>query len=122
MNNKYIEDFEKLYSILYKTMGNYSNFGDYDIIYIGYPIWWSDMPQIIYTFLESYNFDDKIIIPFSTHGGSGLAGTVNKIEEKLTRSTVIPNAFTISRDIMEKAPDEVKTWLDEIGTLKPVEN
>lgn len=57
-----------------------SDFNDYDIIYVGYPIWWSDMPQILYTFFELYDFSGKTVIPFSTHGGSGLAGTVNKLK------------------------------------------
>lgn len=42
----------------------------YDVVFVGYPIWWESAPNIILTFLENYNFDDKIIIPFSTSGGS----------------------------------------------------
>ncbi len=94
-----------------------SNFADYDIIYVGYPIWWSDMPQIMYTFFELYDFTGKTIIPFSTHGGSGLSGTVSTIKNKLSNTTVEENAFTMSRDDMEAAPDEVDTWLKEIGTI-----
>lgn len=94
-----------------------SNFDDYDTIYIGYPIWWSDMPQILYTFLELYDFKEKTVIPFSTHGGSGLAGTIRTIQSKLTDSNVESNAFTMSRNSMEQAPKEVKEWLQEIGRL-----
>lgn len=92
-----------------------NNFDDYDTIFIGYPIWWSDMPQILYTFLESYNFDGKTVIPFSTHGGSGLAGTVITITTKLPNANVESNAFTMSRNSMEDAPEEVNTWLTEIN-------
>lgn len=95
-----------------------SNFDDYDIIYIGYPIWWSDMPKILYTFMELYDFSGKTVIPFSTHGGSELAGTVSTIRNKLSSSTVEENAFTISRDTMEAAPEEVESWLKEIEILK----
>lgn len=94
-----------------------SNFNDYDIIYVGYPIWWSDMPQILYTFFELYDFNGKTVIPFSTHGGSGLAGTVNKIKNKLTGANVLTNAFTISRNDMENAPTEIKEWLKEINMI-----
>lgn len=94
-----------------------SNFDDYDIIYIGYPIWWSDMPQILYTFLELYNFDGKTVIPFSTHGGSGLSGTVSTIQNKLKGAKVESNAFTMYRDNMEEAPEEIKSWLKEIGQI-----
>lgn len=94
-----------------------SNFDDYDIIYVGYPIWWSDMPQILYTFFELYDFSDKTVIPFSTHGGSGLAGTVSTIKNKLKSANVINNAFTISRNDMENAPEEIEDWLKEIDMI-----
>lgn len=94
-----------------------SNFDDYDIIYVGYPIWWSDMPQIMYTFFELYDFSGKTVIPFSTHGGSGLAGTVSTIKNKLKDANVESNAFTISRNNMEQAPTEIKSWLKEINMI-----
>lgn len=94
-----------------------SNFDDYDIIYVGYPIWWSDMPQILYTFFELYDFNGKTVIPFSTHGGSGLAGTVSTIKNKLTGANVESNAFTMSRNNMEQAPEEIKSWLKEIHMI-----
>lgn len=56
------------------------NFDDYDVIYLGYPIWWGDMPMAVYTFLESYDFTGKTIHPFCTHAGSGLADTVDSIK------------------------------------------
>lgn len=95
-----------------------SNFDDYDIIYIGYPIWWSDMPKILYTFMELYDFSGKTVIPFSTHGGSELAGTINTIRNKLSSATVEENAFTISRDAIEDAPKSVESWLKEIDILE----
>lgn len=91
------------------------NFDNYDTIFIGYPIWWSDMPQIIYTFLESYNFEDKNIYVFSTNGGSGLAGTVNTITKKIINANVNPNAFELDRNEMDKAPEKVEKWLQELG-------
>ena len=51
----------------------------YDIIFVGYPIWYGDAPQIIYTFLESYDFGGKKIVPFCTHGDSGLSSTDQNI-------------------------------------------
>ena len=71
--------------------------------------------MIIYTFLEQYNFDGKTIIPFNTHDGSGLSNTVESITEKLPNTTVITNAFTLSRNNMEAAPEEVEAWIREIG-------
>lgn len=92
-----------------------TNFDDYDTIYIGYPIWWGDMPQILYTFLELYHFEGKTVIPFSTHGGSGLSGTVETLNSKLKGAHVETNAFTLSRTNMEEAKERVKTWLNEIS-------
>lgn len=58
----------------------------YDIIFVGYPIWYGDAPQIVYTFLEGYDFSGKKIAPFCTHGGSGLSSTDQTI------SLTCPNA------------------------------
>lgn len=62
--------------------------GKYKTIFIGYPIWWGDMPMALYTFLESKNLDGKTIIPFCTHEGSGLSGTVGKLKSMFKKSTV----------------------------------
>lgn len=94
--------------------GTIENFDEYDVIYVGYPIWNADLPPIINTFLEQYNFDGKTVVPFCTHGGSGLAGTPETISDKLPNSTVIQNAFSLSRTNMDNAPSEVENWLQEI--------
>lgn len=94
-----------------------NNFDDYDTIFIGYPIWWSDLPQILYTFLESYDFSGKNVYLFITNGGSGLAGTVSTITSKLSSAKVNSNAFKLNRNSMEQAPTEVEKWLKEINII-----
>ena len=94
-----------------------NNFDDYDTIFIGYPIWWSDLPQILYTFLEGYDFSGKNVYLFSTNGGSGLAGTVSTITSKLSSAKVNSNAFKLNRNSMEQAPTEVEKWLKEINVI-----
>ena len=64
------------------------NFDQYDTVYLGYPIWWGDLPMICYTFLESYDFSGKTIIPFCTHAGSGNAGTQSKIQSAVPDADV----------------------------------
>lgn len=91
-----------------------NNFEEYDTIFIGYPIWWSDLPQILYTFLESYDFTGKNVYLFSTNGGSGLSGTVSTITNKLNTANVNTNAFKLYRENMEEAPKEVEAWLKDI--------
>lgn len=59
--------------------GSVENMDNYDVVYIGYPIWWGEEPRIIDTFLESYDFSDKIVIPFCTSGSSSIAASENRI-------------------------------------------
>lgn len=59
--------------------GSVENMDNYDVVYIGYPIWWGEEPRIIDTFLESYDFSDKIVIPFCTYGSSSIAASENRI-------------------------------------------
>ena len=59
--------------------GTIENLEQYDVIYVGFPNWWGDMPMILYTFFDSYDLSSKTIAPFCTSGGSGLSGTVNTV-------------------------------------------
>lgn len=96
------------------------NFEDYDVIFIGYPIWWGDMPNIIYTFLESYSFEGKTVVPFCTHGGSGLAGTESTIED-ITGGTVAEGfaiAGTTAQNDRERTSEAVNEWLQEAGYIE----
>ncbi|MEV4033634.1 flavodoxin [Streptomyces umbrinus] len=90
------------------------NLDDYDTVFVGYPIWWYDLPMPMYTFFEQHDFAGKTVIPFTTHGGSRLSGTVEKITGLLPDATVSENAFTISRDDMDSADSEVDGWLDSL--------
>lgn len=61
-------------------IGKVENMEQYDIVYIGFPIWWYVAPTIINTFLESYDFSGKIIVPFATSGSSGMGNTVAELK------------------------------------------
>lgn len=54
--------------------GSVGNMDEYDVVFLGYPIWWGRAPKIVYTFLESYDLSGKTIVPFCTSGGSGMGG------------------------------------------------
>ena len=88
------------------------NFEQYDTIYLGYPIWWGDLPMICYTFLESYDFSGKTIIPFCTHAGSGNAGTQSKIQSAAPNATV-KDVLAIAGTDTQNNPDSVKTAVSE---------
>ena len=64
--------------------GTDAHAGDYDVIFVGFPIWWYVAPTIINTFLESYDFSGKTIIPFATSGGSGLGKTAEKLRPSVS--------------------------------------
>lgn len=57
------------------------NLDDYAVVYVGFPVWWYVAPRIINTFLETYDFSGKTIIPFATSGGSGIAGCTNALRK-----------------------------------------
>ncbi len=90
------------------------NFGDYDTIFLGYPNWWGDMPMPVYTFLESYDFSGKTVIPFCTHAGSGLSGTVQTLRNKLSEATVLDGLAipgTTAQNDQITAKQAVLDWL-----------
>ncbi len=63
-----------------KVKGKVKNIRKYDVIFLGYPIWWGKEPMIIRTFLESYNLKGKKIVPFCTSGGSGISGSMKGVK------------------------------------------
>ncbi|MGX9755429.1 flavodoxin [Clostridioides difficile] len=84
----------------------------YNTIFIGYPTWWSDIPMILYSFLDEYDFSGKTIIPFNTHGGSGFADTINTISEIEPKAVVLKDGFTVSRNDVEEAKNDIVSWLN----------
>lgn len=91
------------------------NLDQYDTILLGYPNWWGDMPQPLYTFLEEYDFSDKTIIPFCPHGGSGFSRTESTIAELQPNATVSENGLTISRNDVADSAEEVASWAESLG-------
>ncbi len=89
-----------------------SNFDQYDTVYLGYPIWWGDLPMICYTFLESYDFSGKTIVPFCTHAGSGDAGTQSKIQSAAPNATV-KEVLAITGTDAQNERDSVKSKVTE---------
>ena len=101
-----------------ELVGNIDNMADYDVIFLGYPNWWGEMPMAVYTFLESYDFSGKTIVPFCTHEGSGLSDTVKSISNTSPDAEVL-RGFAIrgkkAQKWREEAKEAVISWLNEIG-------
>ena len=91
--------------------GKRDNMDEYDTIFVGFPIWWYVAPTIINTFLESYDFAGKTIIPFATSGGSGMG----KTNEKLQPSC--PGAKLMDGKVWEKnsKADELAAWAEDLS-------
>jgi len=87
------------------------NLAQYNTVFIGYPIWWSDMPMILYTFFEEYDFSGKTIVPFSTHGGSRFARTPKTIQH-LEPEARMMDGLTISRDRIQNAEQQIMDWVN----------
>ena len=86
------------------------NVEQYDIIFLGYPNWWGDMPQPLYTFLEEYDFSGKTIIPFNSHGGSGFSNTIEEIKKLQPNATVRDDGLSISRNDVADSEQEITDW------------
>ena len=87
---------------------------DYDVIYIGYPNWWGDMPMPVYTFIEKHHWLGKTVIPFCTHEGSGLSDTENKLKKACEGATVLKGLAircTTTQKSQEQARKTVISWL-----------
>ena len=83
---------------------------DYDVIFVGYPIWWYPLPMIMYTFFDTYDFSGKTIVPFNTHAGSGNGGTYKTIAEFEPDATVL-EGLPVSGGRADKAENDVNDWL-----------
>ena len=94
------------------------NFGDlsqYDTIFLGYPIWWGDLPMPVYTFLESHDLSGKKIVIFSTYGSSGLGDTVEHVQSVEKGADVETKAYGVAAGDVGSAKDKVLSWLSELG-------
>ena len=76
-------------SIRPEIVGEVEEMESYDVIFLGYPIWYGKAPKIIWTFLESYDFSSKVIIPFCTSGSSGISASVSNIQALVPDSTMV---------------------------------
>ena len=97
---------------------NIDNLAQYDTVFIGYPIWWGAVPRVMMTFLESNDFSGKTIIPFCTHGGSGLAGTEREVADACPNAKVLQGLAISGRTAQNDsaaAQKDVDAWLKDLG-------
>lgn len=90
--------------------GKKENIADYDVVFIGYPIWWNLAPRIINTFIESHDLKCKTVIPFATSGGSTLSGSAAALKK------AYPALNWKEGRLLNRADEKtVRTWIDKLG-------
>lgn len=92
------------------------NMQDYDVIFLGFPNWCGAMPMTLFTFMEQHDFKGKTIVPFCTHGSSGLSSTVEDLK-RLSPEADIKEALGIHRQDVRNADNTVSTWLRKLGYM-----
>ena len=87
----------------------FENLEDYDVIFIGYPIWWDLAPRVVNTFIESHQLNGKTIIPFATSGGSTITGSVSQLKK------AYPKLHWQTGKLLNRANDQdLKAWLHTV--------
>ena len=84
---------------------------DYDVVFVGFPIWWYVAPAIVSTFLEAYDFSGKTVVPFATSGGSGMGRTESILEDRCPDAAWLPGKRLDS----EADESEVLRWVEGLG-------
>ncbi len=94
--------------------GQVENWDSYDIVFVGYPDWWSDAPMLIYSFLESYDWEGKTLIPFCTSGGSGFGRSLDQIPDSVPGATVL-EGLHVSGSSVDSAGEDIAAWIDSLN-------
>ncbi len=97
-----------------KLKGQVKNIGAYDVIFLGYPNWWGTMPMPVFTFLESYDFSGKTLVPFCTHEGSGMGHSEKDIVKACPKAAVL-KGIAIQGTSASSADSTVLSWIDNLG-------
>jgi flavodoxin len=93
-----------------------TDMASYGVIYLGYPNWWGTMPMVVFTFLESYDFSGKTIVPYCTHEGSGLGSSERDIK-KLCPTAKVLSGLAIKGSTVSRADNDVANWLKKLGLI-----
>ena len=91
--------------------GEVPDMGKYDVVFLGFPIWWYVAPTIVNTFLESGEFDGKTVIPFATSGGSGMGKTNERLQPSCPGAILMPGKMLNGRQTEES----LRMWLESLN-------
>jgi flavodoxin len=96
--------------------GRVDDMDSYDVIYVGYPNWYGTMPMAVFTFLESYDFSGKTIVPYCTHEGSGMGSSERDIEKLCPDARVLPG-LAIRGGSVDRADKDLSNWLKNLDLM-----
>lgn len=83
---------------------------EYDVIYLGYPNYWSTMPMAVFTFLEHFDFSRKTIKPFCTHEGSGMGNSISDIQ-RLCPTAIVEKGLALRGGSVPHSKTEIEKWI-----------
>ena len=92
--------------------GRVENMAQYDVIFIGFPVWWGREPSVIDTFLDAHDFTGKTIVPFCTSGGSGIGETAKRMQEIVGAPAVVKEGTRLGGTVSEA---DLAIWTSELG-------
>lgn len=119
----YTDDYDELLDIAQEEQrngarpaisGSIENFDSYEVVYLGYPNWWGDMPMILYRFLDDYDLSGKRIVPFVTSGGSGFSNTISTIKSMEPGADVL-DGLSLGSSQAASPGDAIADWLSGLG-------
>ena len=94
------------------TVGELEDMGKYDVVFVGFPIWWGREPSIVDTFLEAYSFTGKRLVPFCTSGGNDTAAAAKRIRELLGEGVCVDDGKRLGGELSEA---DLKLWAEGIA-------
>ena len=120
MNEPYSDDYNTVLDESQRDLNNdarpiineVDNFDQYDVIMIGYPNWWATLPTPVMSFIENYDFTNKTIIPFCSHGGGGLGQSITDIS-KLAPSSNVESGLSIHYSGGSSLSSDIDAWLEK---------
>lgn len=98
-----------------------SNMKQYDVVFIGHPIWWYREPMVIRSFWEEYDFSNKIIVPFCTSGDVDVTNT-EKDAKKYLANSIIKKGLRLGSDDVQNSKQEITAWLNSLNLRKDLKN
>ena len=87
--------------------GQVENMARYDVVFVGFPIWWGREPSVVDTFLDAYDFSGKKVVPFCTSGGSGMGETAKRIQELVGPAATVESGKRLGGTVSEK---DLEAW------------